>query len=363
MNKVDTSKARQRWPVTILAGFLGSGKTTLLNRILAGDHGVRFAVVVNDFGAVNIDVRLVESVERDAVNLSNGCVCCSMRGGLVSSVERLLDRATIPDHILVEASGISDPAGVAAAFRTARLKDSTRVDGVITLVDAAHVRDPRVDSQLAETQVLVADLVILNKADLVSESTRFELTHWIRKLKPSARIVSAVRADVPLEVLLGHADDSTHTLSAVYPPAAEPAHQDARFETWHCSTAIPLAYRRVRSMLECLPTSVFRSKGVLWLADAPNLRFSMQLVGSRIDIDVMSPWEGDETRQTDIVCIGAPDAISTAWLNEQLRGCITESLPLLSAEGLRAMRRRFGSESHAVIWNAEDRCPSASRRM
>jgi G3E family GTPase len=159
-------------PVTLLTGFLGAGKTTLLNRILQGSHGLRIGVMVNDFGAVNIDAQLVDAIAGDVVDLSNGCVCCTMRGGLVQQTLKLLSRRNPPDYLVVEASGISDPVGVAGAFRTTALREQTRLDAVVALVDVEHIRDAYLDQQLIHDQLASADVIVLNKVDLVDEQAR-----------------------------------------------------------------------------------------------------------------------------------------------------------------------------------------------
>src|SRR5690349_4398549 len=150
-------------PLTLLTGFLGSGKTTLLNRILRGDHGKRVGVLVNDFGAINVDARLVAGIQGDSIDLSNGCVCCSMRGDLVSGVKRLLDRPSPFDHVILEASGIADPFRVISALRAPALRERVRLAAVITMMDAEHAQDPRLDRQLVEDQIRAGDVVVVNK--------------------------------------------------------------------------------------------------------------------------------------------------------------------------------------------------------
>ncbi|MBK7219539.1 MAG: GTP-binding protein, partial [Candidatus Promineofilum sp.] len=157
-------------PLTILTGFLGAGKTTLLNRLLSGDHGLRVAVLVNDFGSINIDAELVVGVTGDVISLANGCICCSLRDDLVEAVIQTIARPERPEYILLEASGVADPAGITLAFHTPRLRDRIRLDSVTCVMDAeqifAYPNNPELmDLQLR--QIAFADMVILNKVDLV----------------------------------------------------------------------------------------------------------------------------------------------------------------------------------------------------
>ncbi|GAC1399678.1 MAG: GTP-binding protein [Chloroflexota bacterium] len=325
-----TANKSTLFPVTILTGFLGAGKTTLLNRLLNADHGLRLGVLVNDFGAINIDARLVDVLEADSVSLTNGCVCCSMRGDLTLSTIRMLDRPIPPEHLIVEASGIADPARVAGAFRVSSLRDRTRLDGIVTLVDAENARNPRLDRQLVEDQIRTADLVILNKVDLVEAPTRVDLGDWIRTLAPWARVLEARDANVPVELVLGIDRASSDVVGSS-------RSHDVPFGTWSYSTLRPFAYRKIREALESLPVSVYRGKGIVILADAPNLRFVTQLVGRRVSIDVAGPW-GSEAPRTDLVFIGTSDAMSADDLAIRLDACTTDSIVLMSRHNLRAVK-------------------------
>lgn len=329
-------------PVTILTGFLGAGKTTLLNRILRGNHGRRIGVLVNDFGAVNIDARLVNSVADggQAINLSNGCICCSMQGDLVTSTLKMLSAPEPPEQIVIEASGISDPFGVAAAFRTSQLRDITRLDGVVTLVDAENAGSRSLDRQLVEDQIRAADIVLLNKADLVERERLLELESWIRGLVPRARIIPTVQADVPLHLLLGLGgaalSDNDHG-----------PHDVARFTSFTYETDCRLAYRKVQSALESLPPEVFRAKGTLHLADAPNLRFVAQMVGRRVRIDVDRPW-GEERPCTQLVVIGAPGSITGDDLVARFDACATDAFPVMADEAFGKLWARSKAKSTPI---------------
>lgn len=308
-------------PVTLLTGFLGAGKTTLLNRILRGERGVRIAVLVNDFGAVNIDAHLVDAVEGQAISLSNGCICCTMQGGLVQSMMKMLARDPRPDHVVVEASGIADPIGVVGAFRTPELRERTVLDGVVTVADAENFGHPRLDRLLLEDQIRAADLILLNKADLVATEALIETRRAITAMAPSARILETVHAAAPLDVVLG--------IGGAAGDLSGPAADSNRFETWTYHSHAPLAYRRLRQVLGDLPPAVFRAKGILHLADAPLLEFTVQVVGKRVAIDVVGRRVGNP--ETVMVFIGERGAFDPETLQGALNACASDAIPLLPA--------------------------------
>ena len=155
-------------PITVVAGFLGAGKTTLLNHILQGEHGQRIAVLVNDFGAINIDAELITEIGDGMVNLANGCICCSIRSDLIGAVLKIASLPERPEHILIEASGVADPARIVTSFLEPQIWASVQLDGVVTVVDAEQVLAlPDEEARLARAQVAAGDLVVLNKIDLV----------------------------------------------------------------------------------------------------------------------------------------------------------------------------------------------------
>ena len=191
-------------PLTVLTGFLGAGKTTLLNRILTGDHGLRVAVLVNDFGSINIDAELVVGVESegDVINLANGCVCCNIRDDLVAAVTQVMARSEQPEYILLEASGVADPSGIALTFMDEGMRDRIRLDSIMCVVDAEQIFAAPEMMELKLRQVAFADMLILNKVDLVTPEEIERIKAWLDDRFHRYRLVQTSRGNVPLEILL-----------------------------------------------------------------------------------------------------------------------------------------------------------------
>lgn len=341
-------------PVTLLTGFLGAGKTTLLNHLLSRAHGVRLGVLVNDFGSINIDAKLVDFVQGDVVTLTNGCACCTMRGDMVTSIRRILAAPTHPERLIIEASGIADPIAMAGAFRLPALQDTVRLDSIVALVDAENARNPRFDQQLIRDQIVAADIVALNKVDLVDAATQEELKSWMRSFAPAVRVVPAVGGAVPPQLILGiEGEYPRHRISTPLPTGeldddSHDGHHHAAFESWSYGTRCRLAYRRLREALENLPLEVFRAKGIAHLADAPNLRFVAQVVGRRVSIEPQGLWD-DEEPGTQLVLIGAPGALTDGDVARRLDACATSTIPLMSPENLRLARKRKITDRRSAL--------------
>jgi G3E family GTPase len=189
-------------PVTILTGFLGAGKTTLLNHILSNQQGVKTAVLVNEFGEIGIDNDLIIATGEDMVELSNGCICCSINGELLEAVYRILDLPDPVDYLVVETTGLADPLPVAMTFLGSDLREATRLDSIITLIDAENFTEDILDGEVARAQVVYGDILLLNKCDLVSEARLEAVEARLREIKTDARILRSVKGEVSLPLLL-----------------------------------------------------------------------------------------------------------------------------------------------------------------
>lgn len=315
-------------PVTILTGFLGAGKTTLLKRILTGNHGLRVAVLVNDFGSINIDADLVVGVENDVMSLANGCVCCSIRDDLIETVETVLASPQRPEYILLEASGVSDPSSIAMTFTDMRFRNTIRLDSIMCLVDAEQVFAAPEQMELKLRQIAFSDMVVLNKVDLVDRETVQKVRQWLGSRFRRYRLVEAVNADVPLDVLLSvgrfaasqldGADDHVHGPGCGCHANEKHDHEHtARFATKMLQTDRPLTLSTLRKAIKRLPGEIYRVKGFVYSTEDPDHRIIVQVVGKRIDIARNGTW-GDRAPRTQIVAIGAPGAITEDMLGEVL---------------------------------------------
>ncbi|MCW5737590.1 MAG: GTP-binding protein [Enhydrobacter sp.] len=262
-------------PLTVIGGFLGAGKTTLLNRLLAGVAGRRFAVLVNDFGALDIDGRLVAAHGGDTIALANGCICCTIGDSLIETLVKVAEMPDRFDHVVVEASGVADPARIADL---AVLEPRLMRDGVVVVVDAGDVLARAQDRRVGDTvmrQIKAADLVVLNKVDIAEDlaSTRAWLaTHT------AAPVLEARRADVPLDLLFG-----------LERRGAGGGAPDDAFRSWSYEWAEPVDREMLLAMLH-EAKDVLRAKGIVRFADAPETRSIVHMVGRRIDVCEDGPW-------------------------------------------------------------------------
>jgi G3E family GTPase len=326
-------------PITVLTGFLGAGKTTLLNRILTGDHGLRVGVLVNDFGAINIDAELLVGVDSNMMSLANGCVCCQIRDDLIESVVALLARPESVEYILLEASGVADPAGIFVTFNDPDLRDRIRLDSVTCVVDAdqvfAHPEYPPL-MELKVHQVGFADMVILNKVELAGPEQVAKVRAWLDDHFNRLRIVETNYCEVPNEILLGvgrfdpaWAGRSSHTgePNCTDPTCDHDRHghdHSTMFSTWSYETDQPLALEVLREALRKLPGTIYRAKGVIYAADAPKRRAILQVVGRRVDISIQEEW-GRRAPRTQIVAIGAAGGIDGRLLERAFGSCVSST--------------------------------------
>ena len=189
-------------PVTILTGFLGAGKTTLLNHILTNQEGLRTAVLVNEFGEIGIDHELIVKTNDEMVELTNGCICCSINDELLNTVYKVLERPEPPEYLVVETTGLADPLPVAMTFLGSDLRNETRLDSIITVIDAENFGEEILDTEVGRAQVLYGDILMLNKSDLVPPERLQELEGMLGEIKTDARFLHSVKGDVPLPLLL-----------------------------------------------------------------------------------------------------------------------------------------------------------------
>ena len=288
----------ERIPFTVIGGYLGAGKTTLLNHILRNNAGLRLAVIVNDFGDINIDAELIKNQEGNTINLANGCICCSLAGGFVQALSALTEMDQPPEHILVEASGVADPHNLSQYGYMDRLQRN----GVIVVADAETVQAKSVDKYVGQTvvwQLQGADLILLNKIDLINAEALRNVRTWLQELVPDARIVDAAHGVMPLPILLGVYE----TDEPARPASLDHHHHDDEYETWSFTSGQPLNGEAFRSFADTLPEGIIRAKGILYLQENPEERYIFQLVGKRWSLNPDRPW-GDEKPQSQIVWIG-----------------------------------------------------------
>ena len=300
-----------RVPMSVIGGFLGAGKTTLLNRVLAGRHGVRYAVLVNDFGELNIDGDLVAAHGGDTITFANGCVCCTMGDDLVGAIDRLLDGDRRPEQILVEASGVADPAAIADV---ATLHPGLARDLVVVLADVETVRTRHGDERLRDTvdrQLAAADLVVLNKCDRVTEAATGAAESWLRG-QGRAPVIRTVAADIPMELL------AAERVVPESPAKADgaPDHYH-RFRSRVVPCPDPIDPGRLRAALEELSPRVLRAKGFVVSAAGPEKRGSnpesgpewmvVQESGRTVNLEPWRPPPDRAPPTPGIVFIGLDD--------------------------------------------------------
>lgn len=299
-------KAKDRIPATIIGGFLGAGKTTLLNRILQSDLPLKAAVLVNDFGSINIDAQLIKSNNGKVMNLANGCICCSISGDLMGQIDSLLNLPEPPHCLLIEASGVSDPGRIAGVLNYKLFRERVRVDAVLTLVDAEQFAIAAAEfPELARVQLQTADIVVINKTDLCSD---IQLEAIRRDWLPTdSTVFETCFADVPMPLLLGVYANRKIPLEACGDSPCQPGHHhpghDEVFESvsWRCTNALDLNSLKVA--IEKLPPEIYRAKGIFSVGGSPQRNAVLQKVGSRTEwswLESPSP----KKIQSELILIG-----------------------------------------------------------
>jgi len=325
-------------PVTVLTGYLGAGKTTLLNRILSEPHGKKFAVIVNEFGEIGIDNELIVNADEEVFEMNNGCICCTVRGDLVRIIDGLMRRKGKFDAIIVETTGLADPAPVAQTFfMDEQVGAKTKLDAVVTVADAKWLNERLKDAPEVKNQIAFADVILINKTDLVSPAELNEIEARIRAINPYARLHRTERAKIDIAEVLGRNAFDLDRILDIEPAFLEVAEEHAHthehghehdhshgghdhvvhhgLKHYHDEDMQSVALRTdkplnpdkffpwVQDLVATDGPSILRCKGILSFKDDPE-RFVFQGVHMILDGDHQRPWKADEVRNSRIIFIG-----------------------------------------------------------
>jgi G3E family GTPase len=299
-------------PVTVLTGYLGAGKTTLLNRILTEQHGKKYAVIVNEFGEIGIDNDLVVDADEEVFEMNNGCICCTVRGDLIRILANLMKRKSRFDAILIETTGLADPSPVAQTFFVDDdVRAKTKLDAIVTVVDAMHIGQSLKDAKEAREQIAFADVILLNKTDLVDEAALKETEAAIRKINPLAEIYRTEKSGIAMDRILDRGAFDLDRILAIEPHFLEGSHSHGHHEedveSISFDTTKPMdgdaLTHWLRMTLQTKGQDILRSKGIFDIKGETK-RFVFQGVHMLMDGDLTSPWKPDEPRRSRMVFIG-----------------------------------------------------------
>jgi G3E family GTPase len=293
-------------PITIIGGFLGAGKTTLLNKLLTHNLGLRAAILVNDYGEVNIDTQLIANkTDDDIIDLPNGCICCTLARGLVEVIEKIVCDPNPPERIIIESSGISSPRQIRNLLDVPTLKTLVSIRSVITIVDVKNIKRVAQAVMFVEDQLQSADILIINKIDLVDETELNDVLEWVSGIAPGTPQIQTQYAEVPIEVISGTFDfgpskSPDHDLSD-----AKGSHQLDDYLSWTYESTVPLSWKKVEALFSELPDSIYRVKGFLYLSQHPDNKCTLQIVNHHIELDCKQTWLGEDPKN-QLVFIGHP---------------------------------------------------------
>jgi G3E family GTPase len=298
-------------PVTVLTGYLGAGKTTLLNRILTEQHGKRYAVIVNEFGEIGIDNDLVVGADEEVFEMNNGCVCCTVRGDLIRIMDGLMKRKGRFDAIIVETTGLADPAPVAQTFFVDQdVSDAAKLDAIVTVADAKWLSERLRDAPEAKNQIAFADVILLNKTDLVDDAELNEVEARIRAINPYATLHRTQKCAVPLNEVLGRGAFDLDRIIALEPDFLEEGHHHHHDEdvqsiaVRHPGDIDPDRFMPwINALTQREGPNILRCKGIVAFPDEPK-RFVFQGVHMILDGDLSGDWKPDEPRESRVVFIG-----------------------------------------------------------
>ncbi|GJD86756.1 P-loop guanosine triphosphatase YjiA [Methylobacterium hispanicum] len=306
-----TSPASAKIPVTVLTGYLGAGKTTLLNRILTENHGRRYAVIVNEFGEIGIDNDLVVGADEEVFEMNNGCVCCTVRGDLIRIMDGLVKRRGKFDAIIVETTGLADPAPVAQTFFVDQdVGEAARLDAVVTVADAKWLTDRLKDAPEARNQIAFADVILLNKSDLVTPAELDRVEGEIRAINPFAKIHRTKDCAVPLDAVLERNAFDLGRILDLEPEFLEAGHHhhhDSEIRSVSARIDGPVNPETfmpwISNLTQVQGPDILRCKGIVAFPGEPK-RFVFQGVHMILDGDVQAEWRADEPRVSRVVFIG-----------------------------------------------------------
>jgi G3E family GTPase len=315
-------------PVTVLTGYLGAGKTTLLNRVLTEQHGKKYAVIVNEFGEIGIDNDLIVNADEEVFEMNNGCICCTVRGDLIRIIGNLLKRKGKLDAILIETTGLADPAPVAQTFFVDdEIRERAKLDAIVTVIDARHFLQRLDDSHEAAEQAAFADIILLNKVDLVSPEALAEVERRLKAMNPTAVLHRTDHCRLPVEQLLDRGAFDLQRILEIEPAfLEEDAHEhDDAITSVSLQADRPLDREKfslwIATLLRYRGADILRSKGILDFKGAAQ-RHVFQGVHMLMDAEDGRPWQPGETRDSRFVLIGRN--LDPATLRSSFAHCIAD---------------------------------------